>query len=36
MGITTNNEVILNQTLHNFFFNGVNVSVMNVSCLFGI
>jgi len=25
-------SVIMNQTLHNFFVNSSNVSVMNVSC----
>jgi len=29
-------SVITNQTLHNFFVNTSNVSVMNVSCRLGI
>jgi len=28
--------IITNQTLHNFFINTSNVSVMNVSCRLGI
>jgi len=29
-------SLITNQTLHNFFVNSSNVSVMNVSCPLGI